>query len=243
MDRFSDSLNGIFLVDKPAGITSHDVVDAIRRRFGLNKVGHAGTLDPQATGLLVIMVGRATKLANSLMSGNKTYEGSMRMGVATDSQDADGKVLREADFSAITREKLLDEMAKWSGDVLQTPPMVSAAKQKGVPLYKLARRGQTVERRPKLIHIFEFVLLDFNLPSASFRLRCSKGVYVRTICSDIGDALGCGAILESLRRTQSGDFTLDAARPLDALLELSREALRDLAIPMNRINLQPGQAQ
>ncbi len=243
MDRFSDSFNGILLVDKPAGITSHDVVDAIRRQFRLNKVGHAGTLDPQATGLLVIMIGRATKLANTLMSGNKTYEGSMRLGVATDTQDADGKTLREADYSRITQEDLLVAMGKWSGDVLQTPPMVSAAKKNGVPLYKLARRGETVERSPKLIHIYEFTLIEFNPPSASFRLRCSKGVYVRTICAEIGNALGCGAILESLRRTQSGDFTIENARTLDILLKLSREEIQDLAIPLNRINLQPSQAQ
>lgn len=243
MKRQLDSCDGVLLVDKPSGPTSHDVVDSIRRQFRLAKAGHAGTLDPQATGLLVIMIGRATKLANTLLSSDKAYEGSMRLGVSTDSQDADGEVLREAGFSHVTREDLLAEMVKRKGDAFQTPPMVSATKQGGVPLYKLARRGKTVERRPKLIHVHEFELLDFTPPHAAFRLRCSKGVYVRTLCADIGDALGCGAILERLARTRSGRFRLEDASPFETLIRLSREEFLDVVIPMNRIDMQPGRAQ
>jgi len=229
------SMDGIILVDKPAGLTSHDVVDRIRRHFRFDKVGHGGTLDPQATGLLVIMIGRGTKLANLLLSGDKTYDGTLRLGLATDTQDAEGVPLREADYRQITRDQLLHEIQRWHGDVFQTPPMVSATKLNGVPLYKLARKGQTVERKPKLIHIYEFQLLDFDLPRATFHLRCSKGVYVRTLCADIGDALGCGAHLEQLRRRQSGDFNLEQAIPLSNLLQMDRPQLADVLIPLHHI--------
>ncbi len=228
-------LDGLLLVDKPSGLTSHDVVDRIRRTFKLEKVGHAGTLDPQATGLLVIMVGRGTKLADILLAGDKIYDGTLRLGVATDTQDAEGVTLRESDYRQVTREQLLEQMQKWSGDVMQTPPMVSAVKLHGVPLYKLARKGQTVERRPKLIHIYEFALVDFTPPRALFHLRCSKGVYVRTLCADIGDALGCGAHLEQLRRMQSGNFRVDQAVPLAEALRLSREQFAERLIPLHHI--------
>lgn len=228
-------LDGVLLVDKPPRLTSHDVVDQIRRRFQFDKVGHAGTLDPQATGLLLIMVGRATKLANQLMACDKIYEGVLRLGIATDTQDAEGRILREADYGQVTREALLLEIQRRTGDVLQTPPMVSAAKQNGVPLYKLARRGQTVERRPKLIHIYEFRLQEFTPPRARFFLRCSKGVYVRTLCADIGDALGCGAHLEALRRLQSGEFRIENAWPLDGLLRLERRQLAERLVPLHQL--------
>lgn len=242
VDRSLDPFDGILLVDKPSGPTSHDVVDSIRRHFLFKKVGHAGTLDPQATGLLIIMIGRGTKLANILMSGDKTYEGAMRLGITTNTQDADGTLLSQADFSHVTREDLLAAMSKWSGDVFQTPPMVSAAKKNGVPLYKLARKGETVERRPKLIHIYEFNLNDFAPPRATFCLSCSKGVYVRTLCADIGDALGCGAILDRLCRTRIGDFSLQNATGMETLLRLNRSQLLDIIIPLHRINLHPGRS-
>ncbi len=238
---FQRTMDGIALVDKPAGLTSHDVVDSIRRYFRFDKVGHAGTLDPQATGLLVIMIGRGTKLANSLLAGDKTYDGTLRLGVATDTQDAAGVTIRESDYQQVTREELLAQIQRLTGDILQTPPMVSAVKKNGVPLYKLARKGQTVERRPKLIHIHEFSLLDFAPPRATFHLHCSKGVYVRTLCSDIGDALGCGAHLEQLRRIQSGDFNISNATPLDELLKMDHAQLAELMIPLHRI-LQSRQA-
>lgn len=234
-------LDGILLVDKPSGLTSHDVVDRIRRQFRFDKVGHAGTLDPQATGLLVIMIGRGTKMAEFLLAGDKTYDGTLRLGVATDTQDAEGTPIREADYQQVTREQLLNEIQLRTGDILQTPPMVSAAKRNGIPLYKLARKGQTVERQPKLIHIYEFRLLAFDPPRATFHLRCSKGVYVRTLCADIGDALGCGAHLEHLRRMHSGDFSIENATPLAALLQLDRARLADLMIPLHLIR-RPGQA-
>lgn len=229
------ALDGILPVDKPSGPTSHDVVDAIRRHFRLGKVGHAGTLDPQATGLLIIMIGRGTKLANVLMAGDKTYAGTICLGSATDTQDAQGRVISTADPGQVTAEKLAAEMRKLTGDILQTPPMVSAAKKDGVPLYKLARQGKVVERRPKLVRIHEFTLCSFELPRASFLLRCSKGVYARTLCADIGEALKCGAHLESLRRLQSGEFKVQDAYSLEKLLELDRPQLARIMVPLNKI--------
>ncbi len=231
----TDPFDGVLLIDKPSGPTSHDIVDRIRRHFRLKKVGHGGTLDPAATGLLVIMLGRATRLSERFMSSDKTYEGVMKLGVTTDSQDADGAILRETDPSAITREKLAQEMAAFKGDLFQIPPMVSAVKVAGVPLYKMARKGQEIERKPRLIHIYAFDLLDFTLPRASFVLRCTKGTYVRTICHDIGERLGVGAHLERLRRTESGGFTVAQALTLDALLQRDTMQLMDVVIPMHTL--------
>jgi len=229
------SLDGIILVDKPSGPTSHDIVDAIRRHFRLGKVGHAGTLDPQATGLLVIMIGRGTKLANSLMAGDKVYEGTIRLGIATDTQDANGKVVSEADPGHITEELLAAEMKKLTGDIMQIPPMVSAVKIDGVPLYKLARQGKVVERRPKLVRIHEFSLRSFTSPRGVFFLRCSKGVYARTLCADVGAALNCGAHLESLNRLNSGDFSVSNACSFEQLMKMDRRQLAQIMVPLNRI--------
>lgn len=229
--------DGILLVDKPAGMTSHDVVDRIRRRFGAPKVGHAGTLDPQATGLLVIMLGRATKLADRLMAEDKIYEGVFRLGVATDTQDGDGQVVQERDCSAVARADVERAMAGLTGDLMQLPPMVSALKKNGVPLYRLARKGQVVERQPRLVRVYEFTLLDFQPPSGAFRVRCSKGCYVRTLCADLGEALGCGAYLEQLRRLASGAFKLSEAAPLGDILNLARADLIRLIVPSPRVPL------
>ncbi|MBN1556975.1 MAG: tRNA pseudouridine(55) synthase TruB [Lentisphaerae bacterium] len=232
--RGLEPYDGVLVVDKPAGPTSHDVVDRIRRTFQIRKVGHGGTLDPQATGLLIVLVGRGTKLSSLFLGSDKTYEGTLRLGVATDSQDAQGRVTAERDPSGVTRDRLEAEMARFRGDLYQTPPMVSAVKVDGVPLYKRARRGQTVKREPRLVHVYAFDLTDFRPPYADFVLRCSKGTYARTLCADVGEALGCGAHLHALRRTRSGDIDIAAAVPLDALLELSREALYERILPMHR---------
>jgi len=222
-----DPLEGLLLVDKPPGLTSHDVVDRVRRHFGIAKVGHGGTLDPMATGLLVLLLGRGTKLSDRLLNSDKVYEGVLFLGVMTDSEDVEGRILEEKDASTVTAEQVEAEMRKRLGDQMQTPPMISAIKVDGVPLYKLARKGRNVERRPRLIHVSDFRLLDFAPPKASFRLACSKGTYVRTLCADIGRSLGCGAHLHALRRVQAGKLHLDAATPLDHLLEFTREQLSD----------------
>jgi tRNA pseudouridine55 synthase len=232
-----DPFDGILLVDKPTGPTSHDVVDAVRRRFAFDKVGHGGTLDPQATGLLILLIGRATKLSDRFIGSDKAYDGDLLLGVATDSFDADGRVLREADWRGVTREQIEAEMAKRQGDIMQTPPMVSAVKVEGVPLYKRARKGQTVERKPRLIHVYEFTLRAFEPPIASFTVRCTKGTYVRSLCAEIGDAVGCGAHLKALRRTSCGSFKADSAAPLDALLAMDRTELRSRILTLHDLAL------
>jgi tRNA pseudouridine55 synthase len=228
-------VDGVLLVDKPAGLTSHDVVDRIRRRFRFRKVGHGGTLDPMATGLLVILVGRGTRLSERVMASDKAYEGVMRLGVRTDTEDVDGRILSEADASGVSEEAVRLAMARRVGDLLQTPPMISAIKKDGVPLYKLARQGRTVERSPRLIHLYEFSLLNYEPPRARFRLSCTKGTYVRTLCADIGEELGCGAFLESLRRLAAGGFRVADAHPLSALLEMEPPAFLDCVIPVHRL--------
>lgn len=226
-------VDGLLLVDKPAGCTSHDVVARVRRNFGIKKVGHGGTLDPMATGLLVILVGRGTKLSDRVMGADKTYEGTLHLGVLTDSQDSDGQVVEERDASRVTADQLAVAMRRFTGDLMQTPPMLSAIKQAGVPLYKLARKGKTVEREPRLIHLYEFSLMAFRPPFVDFRLRCTKGTYVRTLAADLGEVLGCGAHLSALRRTASGRFRLDDAVTLQALCALTPDALAERLIPVS----------
>ena len=224
--------DGLLLIDKPAGPTSHDVVDAIRRRFRIPKVGHGGSLDPQATGLLVILIGKGTKMSDRFLGADKEYEGVIRLGMTTDSYDLDGTVTGTAAWDGIVREQAEAAMAAFLGDQMQTPPMVSAIKKNGVPLYKLARRGETVERTPRLIHLYEFSLQDWTPPDFAFRLRCTKGVYVRAVAHDLGQALGCGAALARLRRTASGAFRVERAAPLDAVLALSPVDLAARIMPL-----------
>ena len=231
----TDPFDGILLVDKPAGPTSHDLVYKIRRHFNLKKVGHGGTLDPAATGLLVILLGRGTRVSNRFMSSDKTYEGTITLGVTTDSQDAEGQILKETDPSGITREQLEAAISKFKGDMFQTPPMVSAIKMAGVPLYKLARQGEEVERKPRFIHLYEFKLLDYTPPHGTFVLRCSKGTYVRTLCYDIGEALGVGAHLSQLRRTESAGYSVNQAITLDKLLSLQQVDLLNVVLPLHTL--------
>lgn len=234
--RGIDPSDGVLLVDKPPGPTSHDVVDIIRNRFGFRKVGHGGTLDPQATGLLVILIGRGTKLSNQIIGSDKTYEGAMKLGISTDSQDAQGKIMREADSSSVTREMLEAEIRKFTGDIMQTPPMVSAVKVNGVPLYKRARKGHVVEREPKLVHVYRFEIIRIDFPSVFFAVECTKGTYVRTLCSDIGDNLGCGAHLEQLCRTRCGNLRLKDAVSVAEIQEMTRADLTGKIIPMSRFS-------
>ena len=222
--------DGLLLVDKPSGPTSHDIVAKIRHRFRIPKVGHGGTLDPMATGLLVILLGKGTKISERVMGHDKTYEGTFRLGLETDSQDADGQIVAEKDAAAITAEQVAGQMKSRLGDQMQMPPMVSAIKIKGVPLYKLARQGQTVERQPKLIHVYRFDLLDFTPPDVRFVVECTKGTYVRTLAHDIGQALGVGAHLSQLRRTKIGKLDVANASTLDELLSLS--SLEGKIIPL-----------
>lgn len=230
MEAF-DPLDGALLVDKPVGPTSHDVVDRIRRHFGLKKVGHAGTLDPNASGLLIILLGRGTKLSEKLMADDKVYAGAMKFGEVTDSYDADGKILAANPVPPLTVEQLNELAAGFVGDQLQTPPMVSAVKVAGVPLYKLARKGVEVERKARLIHIYNFAFTHYAEPLGEFRIACTKGTYVRSIAHELGQKLGCGAHLASLRRDVSGRFDVADALPMPEVLKLGPGELEKRVIP------------
>jgi tRNA pseudouridine55 synthase len=234
MQEFS-SLDGAILIDKPAGPTSHDVVDAIRRRFQIKKVGHCGTLDPNATGLLIIVLGRGTKLSEKLMGDDKVYEGTIKFGVTTNSYDTDGEILETKIVPPLTLEQLNELAAQFIGDQMQMPPMVSAIKKDGVPLYKLARKGIEVEREPRLIHIYNFRFTNYSEPLGEFRVACTKGTYIRSIAHDLGQKIGCGAHLEKLRRTVSGKFDVADAKPLDEILKMTIAELEKRVIPFLKL--------
>jgi len=227
--------DGVLLVDKPSGPTSHDIVHKIRRTFHIEKVGHGGTLDPNATGLLIVLLGKGTKLSDQLMGGDKAYTGVMRLGRTTASQDCDGVTLEEKPWEHVTREQVEARMAEWTGDLFQTPPMVSAIKVEGVPLYKMARKGQEIERKPRFIHIYRFAVTEWAPPLVTFDVLCTKGTYVRTLAHDIGQALGCGACLDALRRTQSGGFNVRDALPFDEVLGLSPDQLAARVVPFSQV--------
>src|SRR5258706_2436683 len=237
MQDFS-SLDGAILIDKPVGPTSHDVVDAIRRRFQIKKVGHCGTLDPNATGLLIIVLGRGTKLSEKLMGDDKVYEGPIKFGETTDSYDADGELTASLPVPPMTLAQLNEEAAKFIGDQLQVPPMVSAIKKNGVPLYKLARKGIEIEREPRLIHIYNFRFTQYQEPLGEFRVACTKGTYVRSIAHDLGQKLGCGAHLAALRRSVSGKFDVAEATRLDEVLKLTVAELEKRVIPFLKLSTQ-----
>jgi tRNA pseudouridine55 synthase len=234
MQEFT-ALDGAILVDKPAGPTSHDVVDAIRRHFQIKKVGHCGTLDPNATGLLIIVLGRGTKLAERLMSDDKVYEGDIKFGESTNSYDADGELTASLPVPPLTIEQLNQAAAEFVGDIMQTPPMVSAVKKDGVPLYKLARKGIEVPREPRLVHIYNFSFSAYSEPLGHFRLACTKGTYVRSIAHELGQKLGCGAHLAALRRTVSGRFDVAQALPLAAILQLEVRELERRVMPFLKL--------
>jgi tRNA pseudouridine55 synthase len=209
--------DGVLLVDKAAGMTSHDVVAIVRRRLQMKKVGHCGTLDPIATGLLLLTLGRGTKIQDLLMSEDKEYSGTMILGASTDTQDSAGTVTEERPVPPLDEATIRAAFEKFAGDFYQMPPMVSAIKQGGVPLYKLARQGKTVEREPRLVHVYRYSIDRLALPEIDFTVLCSKGFYVRTYAHDIGETLGCGAHLKNLRRTKSGRFSVEGAITVDEL--------------------------
>jgi tRNA pseudouridine55 synthase len=219
------AIDGVLPIDKASGMTSHDVVAIARRVLGTKKIGHCGTLDPMATGLLLLTLGRGTKIQDLLMSEDKEYVGTMKLGEMTDSQDADGEVTATRPVPDLNHEQLEAVFAKYDGDFYQTPPMVSAIKKDGVALYKLARQGRIVAREPRFVHIYAHQVLATRLPEVDFRVVCSKGFYVRTYAFDIGNDLGCGAHLSALRRTKSGRFDVGMAFPADQLKTASREEI------------------
>ncbi|HKE14386.1 MAG TPA: tRNA pseudouridine(55) synthase TruB [Kofleriaceae bacterium] len=247
--------SGVLVVDKPAGITSRGAVAEVGRRLDTRRAGHAGTLDPMATGVLVVCLGEATKIAGLLVADDKSYDGELELGRETDTLDADGQVVREriAEAAAVDRAALAAAMAALVGDIEQVPPMYSAVRQAGRRLHELARAGQEVERAARAVTVRRFDLLaldllSFGAPRASFAVDCSKGTYVRSLVADVGEALGCGAHLTALRRTRSGGFGLDRAL---ALADVSRDTVAlpgrlvdpaDALVHLPRIGLTPDQA-
>ena len=226
-------IEGILAVDKPQGWTSHDVCAFIRKRFRIAKVGHAGTLDPLATGVLVLLLGRATKLSQELSSCDKDYFGKFELGVETDSHDRDGRVIAEAPWQAVTIEKIQSVLPLFLGEIEQLPPMVSAIRYKGVRLYQLARRGAVVPREKRKITVHEFRVEDFSGPFVRFFSHVSKGTYLRTLVHDIGEALGCHATLSELRRIRAGEFRLEDAVTVETLRNFTSEDLGRKIFPLS----------
>ena len=204
-------MDGGIVIRKEKGFTSHDVVAKLRGILHMKKIGHTGTLDPDAEGVLPVALGKATRLVDMITDKEKTYEAVMRLGVVTDTQDMSGTVLSQTTELSVTEEELCTVVSSFVGDYMQVPPMYSALKINGKKLYELAREGKTVERKPRPVHFYEIEILDISFPLVRFRVTCSKGTYIRTLCHDIGEKLGCGAAMESLLRTKVGRFTLDDA--------------------------------
>lgn len=216
-----NTLNGILLIDKPVGITSHDVVDYIRKRYMIKKVGHGGTLDPLASGLLIIMLGKATKLSQRIISLDKEYIAEMVLGFSTTTGDLAGEVIEKAKddgYLKLTKYQIEKVFQKFVGEIEQIPPMYSAVKYKGVRLYKLARKGIEIPRQPRKVKIYNLTIEDIDLPRIRFKIRCSRGLYIRQLCIDIGKELGYPAHLSQMVRTAIGKFNLDSAHKLDKIL-------------------------
>lgn len=223
-------MDGILIIDKPSGITSHDVVDYIRKKTGMRRIGHTGTLDPNATGLLILCLGKATKLSEYFIALDKTYEGKMRLGVVSDSHDIDGNIIKENEVGNVSKKEIRKYLSNFIGEIEQIPPMVSAIKIGGKRLYKMAREGVTIEREPRKIKIHEFEIININLPNIWFRVSCSRGTYVRTLCHDLGEKIGCGAILTELKRIKIGNYIIDKATPLESIS--TKEEIQKNLIPI-----------
>jgi tRNA pseudouridine55 synthase len=232
--------DGVLLVDKAEGMTSHDVVAVLRRKLDIKKVGHCGTLDPIATGLLLLTIGRGTKIQDLLMSEDKEYVGTLSLGVATSTQDREGAVVDERPVPQLNESEIRAAFEKFRGDFYQMPPMVSAIKHGGVPLYKLARQGKVVEREPRLVHVYRYTIDQIALPEIGFSVMCSKGFYVRTYAHDIGEALGCGAHLKSLRRTKSGRFDVANAISVDEIKNGERDKILGAILSLPEVSRMRG---
>ncbi|MGQ9745484.1 MAG: tRNA pseudouridine(55) synthase TruB [Dissulfurimicrobium sp.] len=229
-------IDGVIVIDKPQGMTSSKVVSTVRRRLDIKKAGHTGTLDPMATGVLPICLGRATKLVNLLMEGHKIYEGKIRLGISTDTYDADGKVTMTRTIPRLDTDTIKKAAQRFTGCLLQTPPPFSAVKHNGQPLYKLARKGIFVKKEPRPIEIFSFELSEIALPDITFRIHCTKGTYIRTIAHEMGEYLGSGGHLAALRRIQNGPFTIEQAIDMESFNEMaSADRLSEIIVPMDAV--------
>ena len=227
-------IHGIINVYKEKGFTSHDVVAKLRGIVGQKKIGHTGTLDPDATGVLPVCLGKATKLCDLLTDKNKTYEAVLLLGKTTDTQDITGEVLEEKSTEALTEEKVREAIEGFIGDYEQIPPMYSALKVNGKKLYELAREGKVIERKPRPVKILDIQILEIDLPKVRMEVSCSKGTYIRTLCHDIGEKLGCGGCMESLIRTRVSTFRIEDAKTLDEIETLKQEGkLAELLVPID----------
>ena len=232
--------SGVLLIDKAPDMTSHDVVAIARRALNTKKIGHCGTLDPMATGLLMLVIGRATKIQDLLMSEDKEYVGTLTLGTVTSTQDRQGEILETQPVPAFSEAEIRQAFDAFTGEFEQMPPMVSAIKKDGVPLYKLARKGQTIERALRPVRVDGYQITRIELPEVDFVVNCTKGFYVRTYAHDIGEKLGCGGHLSALRRTRSGKFTLDRAVTVADLKTAPREDLLKAMVSLAEISLMRG---
>jgi len=226
--------SGILLLDKPRGLTSNAALGRAKRILGIKKAGHTGTLDPMATGLLVLCFGEATKVSGFLLDADKAYRAEATLGVTTDSEDAEGQILEERPVPDLEKAALETVLDRFRGPIDQVPPMHSALKHQGKRLYELARQGETVERPPRQVTIHSLELLDWTTPKLSLNVRCSKGTYIRSLVRDIGEVIGCGAHLSALRRTESAPFNLDNAITLETLDSMSTDEARALLLPSDQ---------
>lgn len=230
------SINGVLLIDKDSDMTSHDVVNIARKKLNIRKIGHCGTLDPMATGLLMLVIGKGTKLQDLLMSENKVYEGIITLGETTDTQDAEGKTINKSSTDTVSAEEIKEIFSEFKGNFQQIPPMVSAKKVKGVPLYKLARKGIEVERKPRDVTIFNYSINNIEIPLIDFTIKCSKGFYVRTYAHDIGEKLKVGAHLSKLRRTASGTFNVKDAISINDLKNKDFEYIKSKVKTLQQVS-------
>lgn len=224
-----DNYSGILNINKPLGWTSARIVSQIKKKIKVKKVGHCGTLDPRASGVLLICFGKATRLSSTLMNKTKIYCCTMQLGITTDTGDLDGTIISKKDPGSIDQEQIASAVTSFIGEISQIPPMYSAVKHKGEALYKIARRGKTVERSARLVSIYSLDILSYNLPEIEFRLSCSKGTYVRTLAEDIGNNLGCGAVLTSLIREAVGEYTVSNALLWEEVNSMGRDDLLSCA--------------
>ncbi|HKZ46228.1 MAG TPA: tRNA pseudouridine(55) synthase TruB [Thermodesulfobacteriota bacterium] len=228
-------MTGVLIIDKPTGPTSHDVVTMVKKRLGARKVGHIGTLDPLATGVLPLCINEATKLARFLEKGEKEYLATIKLGEETDTYDSEGVVVAKGDITSITKESIVSAINDFKGRIKQIPPMFSAVKMDGVPLYKLARQCVTVERKPRDVEIYSIDITNITLPFITINAICSRGTYIRSLAFDIGRKLGCGAHLVSLRRMKSGMFSLKDSISINDLKDLQEDILHNNIIPVERL--------
>lgn len=218
-DNLKDLVSGVLVIDKPVGVTSHDVVQIVRRGTGIRRAGHTGTLDPRASGVLVVLIGPAVRLSEYVATDDKRYQATIRLGTTTDTYDGEGRVTGTASFEDITEEQVEEALKQFVGEIEQVPPPYSAIKVKGRRAYDMARKGEEVKLQPRKIKVYHLELLEWAPPDLVVDVHCSSGTYVRSLAHDLGEVLGCGAYLVGLRRTKSGNFTLRDAVSLRRLQE------------------------